>query len=456
MSINKTARPIDRVLTPLDDFLRIEASGGILLLLATVIALAWVNSPWAAAYQDLWQTKITVGPSGFDLSKETILWVNDGLMAVFFFVVGLEIKREVLTGQLSSPRAAALPIFAAIGGMAVPAGIYALFNVGGRGVDGWGIPMATDIAFALGILALIGSRAPVSLKIFLTALAIVDDLGAVLVIALFFTDEVGITSLGVAALFVVLLFGANFAGIRSSIVFFLLSFGLWVAFLKSGVHPTLAGVVAAMAIPSARMIDDRQLSERIQNLAGQIRSVAGQKGNQAHSYSQKTISELEHAANLASAPLTRLEHLLHPWVAFVIMPIFALANAGLIINGSALAGIGEPISMGIIIGLAIGKPIGVVFFSWIAVRTGIASLPPDLGWKAITGGGFLAGIGFTMSLFISRLALDDSADVDIAKAGILIASVFSAVIGSAVLLLDGRARRVRKLSEAHSSVPVDG
>ncbi len=435
-------RPIDRILSPFEQFFRIEASGGILLLIATISALAWVNSPWSDSYQELWQTKITIGPSGFDLSKAAILWVNDGLMAVFFFVVGLEIKREVLFGQLSSTRAAALPIFAAVGGMAVPALIYVFFNIGGPGIDGWGIPMATDIAFALGILALIGSRAPLSLKIFLTALAIVDDLGAVLVIAIFFTDQLGIVSLGIAALFAILLFGANFVGIRNPLVYFLLAFGLWVAFLKSGVHPTLAGVIAAMAIPSTKLADDRQLHERLQNLTVQFGSIVHDQKEKIEKRRKQVIHELESATAHAGSPLSRLEHTLHPWVAFAIMPIFALANAGLQIDSSTIGALDNRISLGVIAGLAVGKPIGVVLFTWIAVRTGIASVPAGLSWRAITAGGFLAGIGFTMSLFISKLALEHTAEIDVAKAGILIASVISALIGSAILVLNFRSKQI--------------
>ena len=435
-------RPIDRILSPFEQFFRIEASGGILLLIATISALAWVNSPWSDSYQELWQTKITIGPSGFDLSKAAILWVNDGLMAVFFFVVGLEIKREVLFGQLSSTRAAALPIFAAVGGMAVPALIYVFFNIGGPGIDGWGIPMATDIAFALGILALIGSRAPLSLKIFLTALAIVDDLGAVLVIAILFTDQLGIVSLGIAALFAILLFGANFVGIRNPLVYFLLAFGLWVAFLKSGVHPTLAGVIAAMAIPSTKLADDRQLHERLQNLTVQFGSIVHDQKEKIEKRRKQVIHELESATSHAGSPLSRLEHTLHPWVAFAIMPIFALANAGLQIDSSTIGALDNRISLGVIAGLAVGKPIGVVLFTWIAVRTGIASVPAGLSWRAITAGGFLAGIGFTMSLFISKLALEHTAEIDVAKAGILIASVISALIGSAILVLNFRSKQI--------------
>lgn len=447
MTNRSTTRPIDRVLTPFEEFLKIEASGGILLLLATVVALVWVNSPWSDSYKDLWQTKITIGPSGFDLSKAAILWVNDGLMAIFFFVVGLEIKREILVGQLSSPRAAAVPVFAAVGGMAVPALIYAMFTVGTPSIDGWGIPMATDIAFALGILALIGSRAPISLKIFLTALAIVDDLGAVLVIALFFTDQISVTSLIVAVVFVVLLFGANFAGIRNPLVFFILSFCLWVAFLKSGVHPTLAGVIAAMAIPSKKLIDDQQFLTRLQDLSTQFRTVARDQKERVEHHRQRVFGELESATAHAVSPMSRLEHLLHPWVAFMIMPVFALANAGLEIDTSTIQSLDDRISLGVIFGLAIGKPIGVVLFTWLAIRLGVGTLPVGLNWRVITGGGFLAGIGFTMSLFISRLALDNDGDVDVAKAGILVASVVSALIGSILLVQNGRSTKKRQSGE---------
>ena len=435
------SRLILPLMTPIQSFMRVEASGGILLLLTTIAALIWVNSPWEDSYFDLWSTNVRFGIKDFSLSKPLLLWINDGLMAVLFFVVGMEIKREVIGGELSSLRAATLPIAAAVGGMAVPALLYVAFNAGNDSVNGWGIPMATDIAFALGVLALLGSRAPLSLKIFLTALAIVDDLGAILVIAFFFTDELGFAALGYGAIFVGLLIGANRAGIREPIIFLLLSIGLWIAFLKAGIHPTLAGVIAAMTIPATTLIGPRQFLEKAQAAVQKFAAAVTGDTGQARSDRADAVYELEKASHQIESPLTRLEHRLHPWVAFAIMPIFALANAGLVIDGDFFNSIAEPVSLGIIAGLVIGKPVGIVFASWLVVKLGIASLPRGLGWSAIVGGGLLAGIGFTMSLFISGLAFDAPEQVDQAKAGILIASLIAGTVGWVLLARMGKTPR---------------
>jgi NhaA family Na+:H+ antiporter len=390
-----------RVLRPFQEFAALEASGGILLFACAVVALLWANSPFRSAYETLWLTKLSVFVGDAGLSKPLFLWVNDGLMAVFFFVVGLEIKRELLTGELKSPRQAALPLAAALGGMFVPAGIYAALNAGTPGAAGWGIPMATDIAFALGVLSLLGSRAPLALKIFLTALAIIDDLGAVLVIAFFYTAEISAKSLSLAAGLLAVLFLLNSAGFRNGGVYAFVGFWLWLAILKSGVHATIAGVLIALTIPA-----DQDPEEEAES----------------------------------SSLLYRLEHALHPWVTFLILPLFALANAGVVLSGEAFSRLVQPVSLGVFFGLVVGKPVGIFLFTWLAVRAKLTLLPAGVSWGHILGAGMLAGIGFTMSLFINALAFGESEFNAMAKMSILLASAVSAIVGSLTLLLAAPAR----------------
>ena len=390
-------RPISRVLYPLTAFMRAEAAGGIVLIGCALAALVWANSPWAGAYTALWATEITVGP----LSETLLHWINDGLMAVFFFVVGLEIKREVLVGELASLRQAALPIAAALGGMVVPAAIYTAINLGGAGLAGWGIPMATDIAFALGVLALLGRRAPTSLKVFLTALAIVDDLGAVLVIALFYTAQVSWAALGAAAGCLALLVALNRLGARHPLTYALLGLGLWAAFLASGVHATLAGVLLALTIPARTRVDTGEFFRRAHALLRHF-DLAGEEAAdiRTNADQQAALAELEDLAEGVQTPLQRLEHALHPWVAFVIVPLFALANAGVALGGGLGAALREPVTLGVVAGLLLGKQLGVTGAAWLAVRAGLADLPEGVTWRHVYGAGWLAGIGFTMSLFV--------------------------------------------------------
>lgn len=362
-------------------FVAFEASSALLLLAAALLAFAWANSPWAAGYDALWSTYIGAGP----LRLSLLHWVNDLLMAIFFLVVGLEIKRELIDGELSSRRQAMLPLVAAIGGMLVPALLYVALNRGGAGAPGWGIPMATDIAFALGILTLLGPRVPIGLKVFLTAVAIVDDLGAVLVIAFFYTSGVSLVALGVAALVLVALVALNRAGVDHIAPYLLLGLVLWGAVLASGVHATIAGVLLAFTIPA--------------------------KGE--------------------NAALDRLEHTLHPWVAFAIMPIFALANAGVAVGGGA--GLASPVTMGVVVGLVVGKAIGVFGAALLAVKAGWATLPAGVTRAHVAGASLLCGVGFTMSLFIASLAFGPGALLDAAKTGILLASAIAGVIGYVVL-----------------------
>jgi len=430
-----------RFLQPFQQFAGLEAAGGILLILSTLAALVWANSSWAASYFGLWRTPLTIGLGEAALAKPLQLWINDGLMAIFFFVVGLEIKREILVGELASPRQAALPLAAALGGMLVPATLYAALNAGGEGAAGWGIPMATDIAFALGVLALLGPRVPVSLKIFLTALAIVDDLGAVLVIALFYTQTISWICLGAAAMFLAFLFGVNRLGVRHPLVYALLGIAVWLAFLKSGVHATVAGVLVAMTVPSWVRIDPSEFLRHSRAVLDDFELAgAGGKPIVSDGDRQAAIHTLERACEDVQPPLQRLEHALHPWVTFAILPIFALANAGVSLAGGAGAAVTHRVVLGVVLGLVIGKPLGIMLFSWLAVRAGLAALPGRVSWTQIHGVGWLAGIGFTMSLFIAGLAFGDSLLLETAKLGVLLASLLAVAVGSLLLTVGTSSR----------------
>ncbi|MFP3939964.1 MAG: Na+/H+ antiporter NhaA [Thermoanaerobaculia bacterium] len=423
-----------RLLRPFQTFLRLESSSGLLLLGAAVAALAWANSPLAETYFGLWQTPVRVAVADFEIAKPLLLWINDGLMAVFFFVVGLEIKREVLVGELAEPRKAALPVAAAVGGMVVPAALYAAWNAGGEGSAGWGIPMATDIAFALGVVALLGRRVPLSLKIFLTAVAIVDDLGAVLVIAVFYTAKLSVASLGVAGVFFAAMVLLNLSGVRRTWPYAVLGLGLWVAFLKSGVHATIAGVVGALTIPVHRLIDAPAFLRRAEALLAEFAEDVQPGQSEPTADQRHAVHSLEVAAENLETPLARLEHALHPWVAYFVMPVFALANAGVGLGAGAGAALASPVSLGVIAGLFVGKQVGVLGFAWGAVRMGVASLPTGAGWRQLWGVSLLCGIGFTMSLFIAGLAFAEAELLDAAKVGILAGSLVSGVAGSLVLL----------------------
>ncbi|MDQ3520142.1 MAG: Na+/H+ antiporter NhaA [Gemmatimonadota bacterium] len=422
---------IERVKRPFQRFAKTESSGGIVLLVCTVLALGWANSPWAESYHQLWEITFTIGVPGRGLTLSLHHWINDGLMAVFFLLVGPEIKREMLVGELASARQAALPIAGAIGGVVVPAVIYAALNAGGLGAAGWGIPMATDIAFALGVVALLGPRVPLGLKVFLAALAIVDDIGAVLVIAFFYTESVSVTALGIGAVLLAALALCNVAGVRHTAVYALLGVGLWGAFLASGVHATIAGVLLAMTIPARTRINEdeflargRAILDAFEQSCSPATTVLTNDGQ------QHAIHELEVACEHAQAPLLRMEHGLHGIVAFGIMPLFALANAGVHFGNDLLAGLSLPVTTGVIFGLLIGKPIGIGVAAWLAVRAGLASLPTGARWSSLIGVSCLAGIGFTMSIFIAGLAFPASPELlDSAKTGILIASLSAGLLG---------------------------
>ncbi|KEO89242.1 pH-dependent sodium/proton antiporter [Erythrobacter longus] len=377
---------IDRVGTALKDFLKQESAGGIVLIVAAALALVIANSPLADAYFGTLATKLNVSFGAFEINKALILWINDGLMAIFFFLIGLEVKREILTGQLSSWDKASLPLAAAIGGMAIPALIFVGINWNSpESISGWAIPAATDIAFALGILSLLGPRVPVAMKALLLAIAVIDDIGAITVIALFYTGEIKLDMLGGGAAALALLFVLGRLRISSTIPYVLLTVIMWVFVLKSGVHATLAGVTAAMMVPMV--------------------------------------------ARDGSHMLENMEHGLHKWVAFVIIPIFGFANAGVTLFGLSPADLLEPLPLGIALGLLIGKQIGIVGFAWVAVKAGIAKLPDGVGWRKIHGLSLLAAIGFTMSLFIGNLAFTDPALIDAVKVGVLSGSLVAAFAG---------------------------
>ncbi len=430
------ATPLEKFVRPFKAFARLEASGGILLIGCTVVAMLWANSPWAASYFHLWHAELTFGFGNAKHSASLHFWINDGLMALFFLLVGLEIKREALVGELTSLRKAALPVAAALGGMIVPALFYAMFNHNGPGAAGWGIPMATDIAFALGVLALLGDRVPASLKVFLAALAVADDLGAVLVIALFYTAKISWISLAIGGGFLTALVVMNRAGARHPLIYALLGLGLWLAFLQSGIHATVAGVLLALTIPARQRIDGDAFLLRSEKILDDFRHADDSvDANSAHETRSAALQMLEADCERAASPMLRFEHALAPWIKHIIMPVFALANAGVTFgSGDAIKELVQPVSLGIICGLVFGKPIGIVLFSWVATRSGAAALPSGVDWWKITGVGMLAGIGFTMSLFVANLAFGTDHAMETAKVGILAASVVSGIVGSLFLL----------------------
>jgi NhaA family Na+:H+ antiporter len=417
----------------MERFIHGATSGGIVLIVATIAALILANSAWSSMYHGVLASYAGITIGDYTLSKSVLHWINDGLMVLFFFVVGLELKREALVGELASPRHAILPIVAAIGGASVPAGIYVALNAGGPGADGWGVPMATDIAFALGVLALLGDRVPFGLKVFLTAVAVIDDLLAVLVIALFYSGSIDTGALGVGLGVLVMLALINAAGIRHTVVYLILGLIVWLAFLQSGVHATIAGVLVALTIPARNRIDPNAFRDRLRGLLdafdqtepGAARIIVDER-------QASVVSEIEAAASGVQTPLEKIQHALHPWVAFFIVPVFALANAGVTLSPAALSD-GTPIVLGVILGLVIGKPIGITLATLLLVRSGITSLPRGVTWGQIVAVGFLAGIGFTMSLFIATLGFGSGAQLEAAKIGILGASLIAGLLGYALL-----------------------
>ena len=399
--MNRTSPDSDssRLLTKpnlIEEFFRLESAGGILLVAAAILALIWANSPWRTLYSELLEVPVSVRLGALILDKPLVLWINDALMAIFFLLVGLEIKREVLQGELSNVRKAALPCIAAVGGVVCPALVYAALNWGDPvRMQGWAIPTATDIAFSLGVLALLGARAPSSLKIFLLALAIIDDLGAIVVIAIFYTADLSLLSLGLAAACLLALIALNLAGVRRLAPYVLVGVVLWICVLKSGVHATLAGVALGFAIPL-----------RGENYDGE-------------------------------SPLHHLEHMLHPWVTYLILPVFAFANSGVTLLGLSAQSLLDPLTLGVALGLLLGKQLGVMVFAWVSVRLGVGTVPAGASWVQMYGVALLTGIGFTMSLFIGSLAFETSDYQDAVRIGVLSGSLISALAGYLVLYAFG-------------------
>jgi Na+:H+ antiporter, NhaA family len=428
-----------RVTNPFQEFFRSEAGGGALLVMCACAALAVANSPWADAYHHLLSTATTIDVGGGRVLSLTVhQWINDALMAVFFLFVGLEIKREALVGELASPRQAALPIVAAVGGMLVPALIYWAANGGGVEQRGWAIPMATDIAFALGALSIVAPRAPGGLKVFLAALAIVDDMGALLVIALFYTTAIAWVALAKAGLVVAALVGLNWLGVRGLTPYLLLGLGLWYFVHESGVHATIAGVLLAFTIPTRTRIDATEFSANARRALDCFdETETGDRLVLTSPGQQEAIIGLERASEEVTPPLLRLEHSLHEFSAFVVMPLFALSNAGVSLTGSSA----NRVTLAVVLGLALGKPLGITGAAMAAVRLRLATLPEGVSWTALHGCAWLGGIGFTMSLFMATLAFEGTTLLDSAKVGILGASLLAGMIGAIVLRRGTRATR---------------
>jgi NhaA family Na+:H+ antiporter len=430
----QTEEPISA--SPFQEFFRTEAGTGALLLTCACVALGAANSRWADAVHGLWATPLVISAGSHALSMTLHQWINDGLMATFFLLVGLEIKREVLAGELASPRQAALPIAGAIGGMLLPASIYLLANGGGIEARGWAIPMATDIAFALGTLALVAPRAPSGLKVFLAALAIVDDMGAVLVIALFYTRDMMWGALGMAGIVVLLLVALNVLHVRRLTPYLILGLALWFFVHESGLHATIAGVLLAFAIPTRTPINPMEYSARARCLLDRFdRTESGDLLVLSNKDQREAIIGLERASQGVTAPLLRLERALHGFSAFVVMPLFALSNAGVGWSGFS----GGRVSLAVILGLVVGKPLGITGAALAAVWLRVARLPSGVSWTALHGCAWLGGIGFTMSLFIATLAFDGTPWLDSAKIGILGGSVLAGIIGTIVLRRGARA-----------------
>jgi NhaA family Na+:H+ antiporter len=426
-----------QVVSPIEEFLHQESSSGILLMICVAAALIIANSPLFPVYDAMLHTYFTIGTEKYHISQSIQHWINDGLMALFFFVIGLEVKREILIGELSNLRQAILPIGAALGGMVVPAAFYLIFNSSGPSINGWGIPMATDIAFAVGIVALLGSRVPKSLVAMLLALAIVDDIGAILVIALFYTDTIHLGALFFSGICFFLLIGANLVGVRSPIPYGIIGVVFWLAMLKSGIHATLVGVLTAFTVPARSTLSGHMFSEAMTDLVEKFQDQIEDSGDTRmlnvlrNTRKQALLQSMENGVHLMESPLQRMEHVLHGWVSFTIVPLFALANAGIPIDFSRLGEILlHPITIGVIAGLLLGKVIGIFSFSWLIVKLKLGDLPQGVTMSQIAGIGLLAGIGFTMSIFIGSLAFESEPEALLyAKIGILFASLAAGILG---------------------------
>lgn len=419
---------------PLNKFIKLETSSSIILFIATVSALVIANSPLSKSYLDFWNNYITISLPGFELSKPVLKWINDGLMAVFFFLIGLEIKREIVSGELSDFKKASLPILAAFGGMLFPALIFTVLNHGEPGSQGWGISIATDIAFSLGILQLLGKRVPLSLKIFLMAFAIIDDLGAVLVIALFYSSNLVWIYIGIGIIIVIALMILSAKGYYSKYFFFLMGAIVWVLFLKSGIHATIAGVLLALTIPLKRKINTKSFYNDAKGALDMFLADCSKVTDETKILTKNqlaAIDELEDISEKTAPPLQYLEHSLHGWVSYVIMPLFAFANAGVVFSVSG--DFNFSLSSNIAIALVVGKALGIFSVSFLAIKLKISELPKNVTYKMLAGISILGGLGFTMSLFINNLAFTDQRMIDSAKMGVLIGSLIAGTLGYIVL-----------------------
>jgi NhaA family Na+:H+ antiporter len=429
------ARPAQRFVPPrlirtAQEYLRTEATSGIVLLVAAVVALVWINT-FEQSYLDLWHTEVSIDLSLFTIEEPLQEWINEGLMTIFFFGVGLEIKREIDHGELSDFRRAALPAFAAVGGMVGPALIYTAFNASGDASRGWGIPMATDIAFAVGVLSLTARHAPFSLRIFLLALAIVDDIGAIIIIAVFYTASVSLEALAYAGLLFAAIVALNRLGVRNINVYVIIGALFWVAMLKSGVHATLAGVTLGLLTPSWAFYSRETFLESAETITQRFR-----RAMQADNEDEQNglLAQMEELSRETEAPLERLERYLHPWISYGIVPLFALANAGVVLSSDAVEGaLSHPVTLGVALGLVVGKPVGIFLATFVAVKLRICDLPTGTSWLHIVGVGLIGGVGFTVSLFITGLAFESVEFVDEAKIGILGGSVLAAALGLAFM-----------------------
>jgi NhaA family Na+:H+ antiporter len=428
-----------RFIRPIQSFMDIEAASGVVLLIAAVGALWWANSPFRDTYESILGSEVSLGIGGFRFADTVHHLINDGLMVIFFYVVGLEIKRELVLGELRDRRAAMLPVMAALGGMVVPIAIYLAFNAGtGEGSRGWGVPVATDIAFAVGVLALLGRRVPAAAKLFLLALAIVDDLGGILLIAIFYTEDLALNWLGASIGLLVLVAVASRVGIRSHIVYFPLAIVVWYSFVRSGIHSTVAGVALAFLTPARPMYSVAELDEKARSILETF--PAEEDTALARERSEYEASLLARISRESVAPLIRNEHTLNRWSSFVVIPLFALANAGVHFGE---VGIGDAltsrVALGVMLGLVIGKTAGITLFSWLAIRTGLGRLPAGTNWRQMVGTAAVAGIGFTVALFIASLAFTDDAAINQAKVGIFAGSLIAGLVGSALLWSAGGA-----------------
>jgi len=418
---------IDRLIKPFVQFLRIEAAAGAILLSFAIVAVVLSNSPWANAFLNIWETRVGLEIGSLEFARSLRDLINDGLMTLFFFLVALELKRELVLGELSNPRMAALSIAAALGGMLVPAAVYLALQSGHAGEGGWGTVMATDTAFVIGCLALLGSRIPQSLRVFMLSLAIIDDIGAILVVAIGYTSSIHWSALALGACGVAITRVIAMLGVRSIPIYFLVGGLIWLAVDASGIHATITGVVLGLLTPAHRWVNDARLYAILDRVV--VHPAGQQRIGSGDTKDRDTLLVAETAAREALSPVERLEIMLHPWVGFAVMPLFAFANAGVPIS---LGDFGNPVAVAVFAGFVLGKPMGVLTFSWLAVRSGIAIRPPELRWTLLAGGALLAGIGFTMALFIAHLAFGTNL-IDAAKLGILSASVVSAVAGVTLL-----------------------